>query len=144
VRFVCGHVRSTGRTLEVQPISVIVDDGTRRSVLQPWIAGQTQAGEVAGEPAAPATGDESPVEHFLRQLREQVADLLLTGVTRGEASRWREQADLSRQLGFVRLAAPLTELAEAFESRANAVRWEAAPAVRQARALCLLARIATE
>ena len=143
-RFVCGHVRSTGRTLEVQPISVIMDDGTRRFVLQPWLAGHVQAGEAIDEPAATGADDESPIGHFLQQLREQVSDLLLTGVNRGAATRWREQADLGRQLGFVRLVAPLADLAEAFESRANAIRWDAAPAVRQARALCLLARIAAE
>jgi len=144
VRFVCGHVRAAGRTLEIYPISVIVDDGTRRWGLQPWVSNNLAAHEGGSEPAVQAACEQSAVEQFSRQLGELLSDLLLTGVTRSDGTRWGEQAELGRQLGFVRLVAPVAELADSLNSQASTLRSTPTAAVQHARELCLLSRIITE
>ena len=144
VRFVCGHVRAAGRTLEIYPISVIVDDGTRRLGLQPWVSNNLAANEGGSEPAVQAVCEQSAVEHFSRQLGELLSDLLLTGVTRSDGTRWGEQAELGRQLGFVRLVAPVADLADSLNSQASTLRWAPTAAVQHARELCFLSRIIAE
>jgi hypothetical protein len=71
----------------------------------------------APRPAAPADDQESVLEHFLKQFRQRLSDLLLTGVTRDDGARWQELAELGSQLGFVRLVAPMADLAEALSTR---------------------------
>jgi len=144
VRFVCGHVRSTSRALEIQPITVVIDDGERRLGIQPWVLNTIAATETTSPLNEQAAGDESPVEQFLAQLQDSLSDLLLTGVSRCDGSPWVDQTNMGRQLGFVRLANPIADLAEALNSRSSSVRWDAENAVRCARELCLLSRIAME
>lgn len=148
VRFVCGHVRSNGRLLEIQPVSLILEEGDRRLLVQPWLGGNlstTSDGQstIDGEEDEQA-GSESVVAEFWLRLGDQLSDLLLTGLNQGQPAAWSELATLARQLGFVRVSQPISDLAEAFGQRSNTLRWDAGKALREVRELCLLARLAAE
>jgi hypothetical protein len=144
VRFICGHVRSTGRALEIRPVSVIIEDGDRRFGIQPWVSHEIAATDVSDTLTEKAAGEPPVADQFLGQLQESLADLLLTGVAACDVKRWVEQSENGRQLGFTRLASPIASLSEALNARTNVVRWNDAPAVKHARELCLLSRIAME
>ena len=78
---------------------------------------------------------ESPVAEILRRIDERLADLILTGLMSCAAPHWDELHQVSRQLGFVRLTARLAALADALNSRANTLRWNADAASRIKRTL---------
>jgi hypothetical protein len=149
VRFVAGHVRARGPTLEIQPIAVVLDDGQRRLALQPWLP--SGAGIVAAEGPPPDDVPpernpeaDSPVEEFLLRLDDLLSEVLLTGLNLASAPAWTELAEVARQVGFARLNAPIAALADALLARADTLRWDPTPALRQARELCLLSRLASE
>lgn len=149
VRFVSGHVRSRGRVLEIEPIAIVVDDGQRRVGMLPWLPRNTEIAASVEQPSDDAASDEapesdSPVKEFLLRLDDLLAEVLLTGLTLAPASAWTELAGVARQLGFVRLSAPIAALADAFLARADTLRWDATPALVQTRELCLLSRLAAE
>lgn len=148
VRFVCGHVRTIGRTLEIQPIAVILDDGQRRIGIQPWLPNKLQTTDgkhvLSEESLSAELAIESPVKEFLNRVEDELSDLVLTGLMHSQLSTWAELIRLEQQLGFVRLTAPLAALAESLGSRSNTLHWNADPAIRQAKELCLLSRLAWE
>jgi hypothetical protein len=149
VRFVSGHVRSHGRVLEIRPIAIVLDDGRRRLGVHPWLPLNTDiAATEAQRPddVSPdrATEANSPVKEFMLRVDDLLSELLLTGLTLAPPSAWTELAEVARQVGFARLTAPIAALADALLARANTLRWDATPALRQARELCLLSRLASE
>ena len=149
VRFVSGHVRSQGRMLEIQPITIILDDGQRRLGVQPWLPlnmdiAATDEQRPDDDSSAQTPEADSPVKEFLIRVDDRLSELLLTGVTLAPASAWTELAEVARQVGFVRLAAPIAALADALLARADTLRWDATPALLHARELCLLSRLASE
>jgi hypothetical protein len=148
VRFVCGHVRSTGRMLEIEPVSVILDDGERRIGIQPWLPGNILTTNsnpwLADDSQGLETNSESPIGELLRRIEDQLSDLLITGLNHGHPATWTELAQFAQQLDFVRLTTPLAELADALSSRANTLRWDADHALRHAKELALLSRLARD
>lgn len=149
VRFVSGHVRSVGRALEIQPVAVILDDGPGRIGLLPWLPLPTDVSNPeplaeARTPVDPPDEATSPVAEFLIRLDDLLSDLLLTGVTQAPAPPWTELAEVAQRSGLVRMSQPIASIASALLSRAESLRWDSAPATRQARELCLIARLASE
>jgi hypothetical protein len=149
VRFVSGHVRSHGRMLEIQPIAIVLDDGQRRLGVHPWLPLNTDIAATEAERPDDDTSDQapeadSPVKEFLIRFDDLLSELLLTGLTRAPASAWTELAEVARQVGFVRLTAPIAALADVLLARADALRWDVTPALLQTRELCLLSRLASE
>jgi hypothetical protein len=123
---------------------VILDDGQRRIAVQPWVLNTLAGTESNSRSIDQPTAEPSPVEQFLGQLQESLSELLLTGIRRSDPSRWDDQTSVSRRLGFARLASRLAHLTEALNARSNSVRWDAADALRHAKELCLLCRVAVE
>lgn len=146
IRFICGHVRSTGKTLEIQPVSLVLDDGDRRIGIQPWLPksiAETSSGPgIADDSRIRETDSESPIETVLSRLEEQLADLLLTGLNHSHARNWVELAQFAQQLGFIRLTTPVAGLADALSSRANSLDWSPDSALRHCQELALLSRLA--
>ncbi|RCS49466.1 hypothetical protein DTL42_13155 [Bremerella cremea] len=144
IRFVCGHVHSVGRSLEIHPICLVLDDGNHRIGILPALPN----GGLNLDPSATAskrtTGERSVLDEFLAELRSTLGDLLVTGVASIDDRTWSELTDAGRQLGFTRLTIPMGKLAEALAARSNRLDWEDTAATSQARELFLLARIAME
>lgn len=147
VRYGCGHVRFVGRELELRPISLVVEDGTRRIGMSPWLPSERPSGESCNSLDG-ATNSElnvtSVVAEFVERLNDMLADALLIGLRQCPVAPWGEFANAAEQIGFVRLAEPIGRLAELLNSRANSLSWDDQPASRALTDLCLLARIANE
>jgi len=148
VRFVCGHVSSSPRSLVIRPVAIILDDGERRIVIQPWlpsdVGGLADTAKPAmdvGSLAAKETRN-SPVEEFQLELGRALTELALTGISGCESRSWSELHRRALQLGFVRLNQPLAELASQLDCRAGSLHWDAQGAIHRAQQLLLLHRIA--
>ena len=149
VRFVAGHVTGSGEGLLIRPILVVIEEGDRRIGIQPLVSeAAASAGPAPVEPGGELNEDQaSPLESFLGQVRFELSELLLSGVRRAgqrQAQAWADLMAQGRQLGFVRLVEPLARLAELFAARADALRWDPAPASRALLDLCVYARIASD
>jgi hypothetical protein len=149
LRFVSGHVRSQGRTLEIRPIAIVLNDGPQRFGVHPWLPcdvgrSVTEEQRPDEDSSAQDSEAESPVKAFLTRLDDLLSELLLTGLARAPASAWAELADVARQVGFDRLAEPIAALAGSLLARADTLRWDATPAFAYVEELCLLSRLASE
>lgn len=148
VRFVCGHVRMSGRQLELRPISLIFDDGQRRQQVIPWLPGALDSPETATEAIGQTLDDETPalapVPEIVSRLEGLMADALIIGLNGTEAQRWDELTRTARQIGFVRLAELTAALSEQLELRKEALNWDATTALKHWRQLCLWLRLAEE
>lgn len=145
-RFVCGHVRSRGKQLQIHPLCLVLADGEQRTAVYPWLP-QSQASastRTAPSFAEAASPEPAPLSNFLDRLDGQLADSLLTGLATARESTWKELRDSARALGFVRLTQPLAAVAETLVQRSNTLHWNAEPAVENILELCLLARLASE
>lgn len=144
VKFIAGHVRLTAGTVAISPVAVIVDLGDQTVCINPWIR------HPGYSPQGPATGldvselaeeDALPLEEFIHEWRERLADVTVTGVAQAVSADWSNCAASARRLGFARLPESLERLVVQLEERAQRVRWSGDAAARQVLQLCLLARI---
>lgn len=144
VRFVCGHVRRAGRVLSICPTLIVIDDGTRRSGLLPWVGESVVEENGERSTSGESVDESSPVEQWIERLLDALAEVATIGVRRTERLPWRELAETGRRVGFVRLIEPVDELVTALESRAHDPRWDGTAASAPTLELCLLARIALD
>ncbi|MEW4564787.1 hypothetical protein AB1K70_19765 [Bremerella sp. JC770] len=144
VRFVCGHVHSVGRSLEIHPICLVLDDGDRRVGVLPSLPNGGSNRDPSESADKPTTGERSVLDEFLEEFHSSLSDMLVTGVASSDARTWNDLSDAGRQLGFTRLTTAMSELAETLAARSNRLDWEDTAATRHARELFLLARIAME
>ncbi|QEG41471.1 hypothetical protein [Roseimaritima ulvae] len=145
VRFVCGHVRLVHQQLQIQPLTIVLENsaGTRQAI-SAWL-GDT---ELADEPdnGPPLLKEDQPpqrsvIAEFTRQLHDQLAESLLTGLQQTHAGPWQDLHRSALQLGFVRLAQPLQALADELTRRSDQLRWSPAAAGRMVQQLCMLCRM---
>jgi hypothetical protein len=107
VRFVSGQARLDGARLVLRPISVIVEEGDRRSCIQPWVDENTLRRPTlqppGAETASTMTSTIDPLQDYLDELLDCVAERWLMGPIHSTA-RWSRLAALGTSLGFTRLA----------------------------------------
>lgn len=141
LRFVCGHVRMISGEIQIFPVSIVVEQKNGRIALNPWLANKNALPK--RKKSAPPTQDATPqpIPEFFRDLRDDIADALLTGLRQTNPHQWANHLEVSRQLGFVRLAATIKQLADELATRSSQLRWDAQAATKALRQLCLIARI---
>ncbi|MCA9151434.1 MAG: hypothetical protein KDA92_19110 [Planctomycetales bacterium] len=144
VRFVCGHVRSVGSSLEIRPVSVIVDRDGQRTMLLPWASREVEPAVADAVANQNWRTERSVIEQFQQELQEALADLLLNGIHDGDQQTWNELTRTSERLGFNRLAQSIHALSESLHARSNDPHWDGSLAVRQILELCLFVRLAME
>lgn len=148
VRFVCGHVSSSPRSLVLRPVSIIIDDTQRRFVTQPWVPSCQGTSAEAPKPSLELVADNgavsriSPVEQFLEELGRGLSELVLLGIIECASRDWTALYRQACQLGFVRLNQPLAELVNQLECRSSSLRWNAGDAIQYANQLFLIYRVA--
>ncbi|MGV2338161.1 MAG UNVERIFIED_CONTAM: hypothetical protein LVR18_30180 [Planctomycetaceae bacterium] len=148
VRFVCGHVSSSPRSLVLRPVSIIIDDTQRRFVTQPWVPSCQGTSAEAPKPSLELVADNgavsriSPVEQFLEELGRGLSELVLLGIIECASRDWTALHRQACQLGFVRLNQPLAELVNQLECRSSSLRWNAGDAIQYAHQLFLIYRVA--
>jgi hypothetical protein len=146
LRFVSGVVRRSAAGLVIHPVCLVFQDGASRTAVQPWIDRRPAA---AGEDHLPAraTAAAEPVGEYLGRLQEELGELLLLGLQRGDgavARRWRELQRRGESLGMARLAGCVAPLAEALQRRSHTVRWDWEAAGRVLLALAVVVRMAQD
>ncbi len=143
VRFVCGHVRLVHQQLQIQPLTVILEqpDGTR-SAVSAWLGGGGATADTApGVAQQDHRGQRSTVGEFTFQLQHQLADVLLTGLQHASPQAWQELHRSALQIGFPRLAQPIEILAGELAARSDQLRWSPTAASRIVEQLCMLCRM---
>lgn len=149
-RFICGHVRGSGTSLRLSPVSVVLDFDDHRVGVQPWLSHQmsnSEAAVAASLSESNATRMEAHpalIDRFFQQWEQALTDLMLTGVAAGNSAVWEELSVNARQVGFARLADAIETLAQRIDARSRTVRWESTAATEQAVELCLLWRLAMD
>lgn len=147
IRFACGHVRWVAGELELRPVSLVVHNGTRNVGVQPFIGGDqlldsSPAFDASRAAASSAVVDD--LEQFPLALREALGELLLVGLRQFPDAACSRLVEAAASLGFVRLLEPVRALASELGVRAGTLRWDPTVALRLARELFVLARVATE
>lgn len=146
LRFVSGHVRTTGAGLEIQPIYLIFDNGQQRIGIQPWYS-ISQPGEESSSEQLPEFDDSSrlsPIQDYQKRLENQLSELLITGLDRTPLSEWDELLRLTHQLGLSRMATSLTKLTESLSNRPNTLNWIPEPAIHEILELSLYNRLGSD
>ncbi len=155
VRFVCGHVRATTQGLAMYPVLLVTEDGSRRTGFSPWIeqrgstnpAGSATISDGKRDSLSGTLTLSSPVDEFMTELHQTLADLLLIGLSQYPADRCQFLRDKTRrcqQLGFTQIAATLSEFADIMASRNDSLRWNGKSAVPNFKMLCMISRLAGE
>jgi len=147
LRFVAGQARLAGGGVVLSPLSLIFQDGSTRTMLQPWIDRAAASTGAAVEPSAggPSAGPTDPAGEFPDQLLDAVGEQWLLGLQRADertAGHWRELAERGAALGFERLLRPVARLADTLDEKRHTLRWEAEPAARALLEIGLLAHLA--
>lgn len=138
VCFVSGHVRAEGSGLVIEPITLVVDDGSRRVGVQPWLpATESPASHDREAASRESQPPRRPLSELLARLEHELSELLLTGVNQGNMAAWKELARNANQMGLARFAEPIEALHTTFANRPNSMRWDSQSACAVVEELCL-------
>lgn len=144
VRFVAGQVRLAADGLVIHPVCLVLQDGSTRKGLQPWV---DRCKDTAGDGKPSAETQEissNGIEDYLKELLAGLAELWLVGLRRtdfGQARRWQELAHHGEAFGFSRLAEPVAALAQLLERKGHTSQWDWQAAARTLLQLCVLVKL---
>ncbi|SFH92528.1 hypothetical protein [Planctomicrobium piriforme] len=137
-RFISGHLRAEGAGLVIEPIAFVIDDGSRRIGILPWLpAGESSEQQVTETVSSDFQSPHRPLPELFARLEHELSELLLTGVMQGNGMAWNELARHTSELGFVRFTEPIQALHAAFANRPNTIQWDAKSACAFVEELCL-------
>ncbi len=147
--FVAGMFSARASGLVVRPVSIVVQDGAMRKILQPWIDAlpQKSSSEQTPEQTAQQEASVHPLQAFADALEGSLGELLIDGVERtGDhtVKKWQQLAAECNSLGFVELSRAVTSLYKSLENRRHNINWMPAEAATLALKLCVLQLVARE
>jgi len=146
--YVAGWMRLRGGALIIQPISLILQEGQTRTMIQPWVDrwdGETTVRVSLRDDGPIGTID--PVSHFPAQVLDALGELFLIGLQRADAQSAHQWQELYRQggsLGFVRFLRPMARLVDALMHKLDSVHWDWRAAALAAIEMSILASLAHE
>jgi hypothetical protein len=144
LRFVSGPVQRGAGGLLIQPVCLVWQDGVKRTALQPWI--EQRPGESASDAhLSAAVRPADPLGDYLLNLQAALGELCVLGLRRSDtlvARRWRELQHQGESVGFARLAAQVSPLADALEQKSHTLRWDERTAGRHLLQVAALVRLA--
>lgn len=105
VRFICAQARLSGADVVLAPLSVVFEESSRRTCVQPWVDEAQEARSTIGRAIeAPQSGGMvDPIHDYLDELLDLLTESWLTG-PRSTTETWPRIAALGTSLGFSRLA----------------------------------------
>jgi hypothetical protein len=145
VRFLAAQVRLLPIGLVLSPIAVVSEEGGNRSLLQPWIETTPRNFVPMAGQAASCLAD--PISTFPEHLTQSLSELWLLGLQHVDTRTVRSVEELRRfaeEVGLVRLAAPVRELAACLEQRAQRLDWDWRSAAEVLLVLTALARLSAD
>lgn len=131
-KFVAGQLLKGGPLgIYIRPVSLVLEQQGQRELLQPWV--DSWNGPQAENPAAfHEWGIPRPAHQtFLDEVEQALGELLLLGFQRINEpliQQWLLLAQQGQALGFVRLSAPVQQLASQLEQSRHVVQWAWQPA----------------
>lgn len=141
VQYISGHVRNGIAGLEFAPLCVVFKINQGMTALQPWIdAWEGPAAEFISSDVA-EDGTSTPLDEVRAELLELLSESLITGLRRSVAGRWTALARKSEAVGFVRLAAVISNLARSLRQKAESRIWGPTEAITQLVSLAQLSRM---
>ncbi len=144
LRFVSGPVQRGAGGLLIQPVCLVWQDGTKRTTLQPWIE-QRPGESVSDTKLSAAVRSADLLRDYLLNLQAALGELFVLGLRRSDplvARRWRELQHQGESVGFARLAARLSPLADALEQKSHTLHWDERTAGRHLLQVATLVRLA--
>lgn len=153
VRFVAGHVHMGRTRLSVIPVSVIFDDGSKRTMSQPWVDGRPD--EVTATTTAPSAGidyfdswqNRDPLLAHFSTIFEEMGATLNNGLKFADSqtiATWRHLGNESESLGFSSLPEKVDEFAKALSGKLTIANWQPEAAVRAAMNVTILTLMAQD
>jgi hypothetical protein len=129
----------------IAPVSLVFQQGPSnvREIVQPWIDRSTT--ETASTALDSPNRAVDPIDAYRREVLIATADLFVLGLARTDsqvANRWRELTRLGQSIGFHQMVRPVLALADEFDRKRQAARWDPTPAARLAIDLAVLIRLA--
>lgn len=124
LHWVAGQVRLQNGRLLVRPISFLFNVDGQAVLVQPDI----DRGDTSKESqTAQVTPLEAPIPAFLAEVQQACGALLVVGLRRVDevlVRQWGRLAERASEMGFVRLAEALQQLATHLAQRRDVVKWE--------------------
>ncbi|MDP4179526.1 MAG: hypothetical protein Q8942_00350 [Bacillota bacterium] len=118
--FAAGHIKINSAGLTIFPASIVVEQGGRRTMIQPWLDGPQglHASEVATNHEELPVLD--PVARWFSSLERTLSDILQIGIRKMDSqtvASWRRIANDAEAIGFVKIARQMECIAEALDKR---------------------------
>ena len=148
VKFVAGHVHTGERGISINPVAVVFDDGTRRTIVQPYIdrqpSAQMQAKSKAAQALEAVKVNSRTVNYHLCQLLHELGMLFAAGINSSDArtaGMWTTTAQQYQSLGFSAIAEALNRLAKLLALKSSKLDWSGTTAMQEAIQVAILALI---
>lgn len=148
--FIAGMFTTKASGLCVRPISIVVQSGASRRLIQPWVDSSPVMSSAEKTPAIEALTEEPathPLQSFSETLGDALAEILIEGVERYSehtVTRWRNLADHSAQLGFIDVTRALHRFFKALESQRHDANWSADHACKCLLDVCVIHMVMRE
>lgn len=150
VRFIAGHVQIGRSGLTIVPVSLVFDDGQKRTMVQPWV--DRRPGDVA--PSAHAASSDLEgwqkrdilMAHFTR-IFEEMGATITTGLQNADSqtlATWNHLEKESESLGFSQLPELIQAFAKQLQLKQSRTAWQPHDAFLAAINVTILTLIAQE
>jgi hypothetical protein len=132
--------------LTLAPVALVCQDGSTRTMLQPWIdRWQEPHPEETRTAAVAAVAD--PVEELKRDLLSAVGELMVVGLRRRDERMVRDWTEMKQRLeamGMQRMTAVVGRVQAGLLQKSAAARWDWRPTAEELLELAALARLAED
>jgi hypothetical protein len=141
LKFISAQVSLSHRGLILEPIALIFQEETTRTMLQPWIAApvvdnSTTQPDRTNSQAIP-TIPQSPITNYLQELTIALQEIWLVGLDRADTNhlqQWRKIKQQGETIGFSQFMRPIEQFTSALSQKFHTLNWQR-QAVREALAI---------
>ncbi|MGL5081249.1 MAG: hypothetical protein ACRC8A_07145 [Microcoleaceae cyanobacterium] len=150
LKFVAGQVVLKAQGLVIYPVSLVIEPGKTRTLLQPWLDQNLQNLQSVSSTIQPDQLESfmaqlsSPLTPILSASLNNLAELLITGLHQVNPitlQSWKELRQLGERLGFYRFAQPIDQLIEQLENRRHDLNWQGDLAAQNILEIAVLTRL---
>ena len=142
--FIAGMFTTKASGICVRPISIVVQHGASRRLIQPWVDAPSSPPVTKADSESQAFTEEPtihPLQSFSAALEDALSEILIEGVERYSdhtVATWRNLADQSTQLGFTHIAQGIHRFFKALESQRHDPNWTAKRACQLLLDVCVI------
>lgn len=145
--FVAGPISPSATGPVIEPVSLVFESGSTRTMLQPWVEAKSARSEGGIPENTEPRPPHNPLHSFLEQAFDAVAELLVIGLTRADERtlrQWRSLRDYGASLGLVRVLEPIERFTGELDNKLHRLDWDTGPAIRYLLEFVVFAKTAQE